>query len=73
MGTKFRGTICPWGQNWLRTICPEGPIYWGPIVGDHMCLGPNVSQPNMVGSKKQDFWPNINILDGNLGICEYDE
>ena len=23
---------------------------------------------NMVGPKKQDFWPNINILDGNLGI-----
>ena len=22
----------------------------------------------MVGPKKQDFWPNINILDGNLGI-----
>ena len=49
-GTKFLGTICPWGQNWLGTVCPEGPINWGPIVGDqmsgdHMCLGPNVSQP----------------------------
>ena len=49
-GTEFLGTICPWGQNWLGTVCPEGPINWGPIVGDqmsgdHMCLGPNVSQP----------------------------
>ena len=49
-GTKFLGTICPWGQNWLETVCPEGPINWGPIVGDqmsgdHMCLGQNVSQP----------------------------
>jgi hypothetical protein len=44
------GTICPWGLNWLGTVCPEGPINWGPIVGDqmsgdHMRLGPNVSQP----------------------------
>ena len=49
-GTEFLGTICPWGLNWLGTVCPEGPINWGPIVGDqmsgdHMCLGPNVSQP----------------------------
>ena len=49
-GTKFLGTICPWGLNWLGTVSPEGPINWGPIVGDqmsgdHMCLGPNVSQP----------------------------
>ena len=49
-GTKFLETICPWGQNWLGTVCPEGPINWGPIVGDHMsgdhmCLEPNVSQP----------------------------
>merc|ERR1719331_1358796 len=48
-GTKFLGTICPWGQNWLGTVCPEGPIKWGSIVGDqmsgdHMCSGPNVSQ-----------------------------
>ena len=39
-----------WGLNWLGTVCPEEPINWGPIVGDqmsgdHMCLGPNVSQP----------------------------
>ena len=50
MGTEFLGTICPWGLNWLGTVCPEGPISWGPIVGDqmsgdHMRLGPNVSQP----------------------------
>ena len=49
-GTEFLGTICPWGLNWLGTVCPEGPINWGPIVGDqmsrdHMCSGPNVSQP----------------------------
>ena len=49
-GTKFLGTICPWGQNWLGTVCPEGPINWGPNVGDqmsgdHMGLGPNVLQP----------------------------
>ena len=52
MGTEFWGTICPWGQYWLETVCPEGPINWGPIVGDqmsadHMCLGPNVSQPTL--------------------------
>ena len=52
-GTKFLGTICPWGQNWLGTVCPEGPINWGLIVGDqmfgdHMCLGPNVSQPQYI-------------------------
>jgi hypothetical protein len=50
MGTEFGGTICPWGPKWLGTICPEGPINLGPIVGDqmsgdHMHLGPNVSQP----------------------------
>ena len=50
MGTEFLGTICPWGLNWLGTVCPEGPINWGPIVGDqmsgdHMRLGSNVSQP----------------------------
>ena len=37
--------------NWLGTVCREGPINWGPIMGDqmsgdHMCLGPNVSQPS---------------------------
>ena len=52
-GTKFLGTICPRGQNWLGTVCPEGPINSGPIVGDqmsrdHMCLGPNVSQPQYI-------------------------
>ena len=50
METEFLGTICPWGLNWLGTVCLEGPINWGPIVGDqmsgdHMRLGPNVSQP----------------------------
>ena len=44
------GTICPGRLNWLVTVCPEGPINWGPVVGDqmsgdHMRLGPNVSQP----------------------------
>ena len=31
------GTICPWTLNWLETVCPEGPINWGSIVGDQMC------------------------------------
>ena len=55
-------TSCPPGQtipiklNWLGTVCPEGPINWGPIVGDqmsgdHMCLGPNVSQPENLPCK----------------------
>ena len=40
----------------MGTICPEGPINWGPIVGDqmfgdHMRLGPNVSQPGVGGNK----------------------
>ena len=26
------GTIRPGGPNWLGTICPEGPINWGPNV-----------------------------------------
>ena len=59
--TKYRlGTICIWGlnfwdhlsmgPNWLGTVCPEGPIIWGPhcgvqMSGDHMRLGPNLSQP----------------------------
>ena len=34
MGTKFLGPVAPWGQNWLGTVCPEGPINWGPILGD---------------------------------------
>ena len=42
-------TICPLGPNWLGTVCPEGPINWGPFVVDqmsgvHMHLGLNVSQ-----------------------------
>ena len=37
-----------WGLNWLGTVCPEGPINWGPIVGDQMSLGPNVSQPDII-------------------------
>ena len=56
MGTEFLGTICPWGQNWLGTVCPEGPNNWGLIVGDqmsgdHICLGPNVSQPGLAYEK----------------------
>ena len=46
MGTKYLGTICLWWPNWLGTVCPEGTINLGPIVGDHMRLEPNVSQPN---------------------------
>ena len=39
------------GLNWLGTVCPEGSVNWEPIVGhqmsgDHMRLGPNVSQTN---------------------------
>ena len=64
MGTKFLGTICPGGQNWLGTVCPEGPINWGPIVGDqmsgdHMRLGPNVSQPVMAFLDCVDFLAKI--------------
>ena len=55
MGTKFLGTICAWGQNWLGTVCPEGPINWGPIVGDQMSgdympFGLNVSQPVFIAN-----------------------
>ena len=45
MGTKLLGTICPWGLNWLGTICLEGPIVGDQMSGDHMRLGPTVSQP----------------------------
>merc|ERR1712051_801471 len=50
MGTELLRTICPWRLNLLGTVCPHGPMNWGPIVrdqmsGDHMCSGPNVSQP----------------------------
>ena len=55
-GQSWLGTICPGGQNWLGTVYPEGPINWGPIVGDqmsgdHMCLGPNVRGPYVFGNK----------------------
>ena len=44
----------------MGTVGPEGPINWGPIVGDqmsrdHMCLGPNVSQPKIVTLFPLDF------------------
>ena len=50
------GTIClgwpnywrPWVHRYLigwASVCPEGPINWGPNVGDHMYFGPNVSKP----------------------------
>ena len=50
-GTKLAGDQIGWGLNWLGTICPGGPIYWGPNLGDQMSgdqmrLGPNVSQPS---------------------------
>ena len=45
MGPKFLRIICPWGLNWLQTVCAEGPINWGQMSGDHMRLRPNVSQP----------------------------
>ena len=51
-GTKFLGTICPWGQN-----C----IGWGPfvqkdqLIGDQLwgtnCGGPNVRGPYVFGTK----------------------
>ena len=29
-----------WGPNWLGTICPGRPIFWGPFVqGDHLFMG----------------------------------
>ena len=31
-GTKFWGTICPWGPNLIGTICPGGTILWGSFV-----------------------------------------
>ena len=67
LGTEFLGTICPWGMNWLATICPEGPINRGPIVGDqmsgdHLGLGPNVSQPRKVPLTKQACDRTSNIL-----------
>ena len=59
-GTKFLGTICLWELNCLGTICPEGPINWEPILGDqmsgdHMRLGPNVTQPIVYFPKTIDF------------------
>ena len=60
------GTICPGGPNWLGTVCPEGPINRGPNVGDqmsgdHMRLGPNVSQP-ILGLKKYLTPKNIQLF-----------
>ena len=45
----------PWGSNWLGAVCPVGAVNWVPIVGgpnvgatgDHVHLGPNVSQPGL--------------------------
>ena len=43
-----RGTGCGdpkiWGLNWLGTICPGVPTFWGPFVhGDRIGWGPFVS------------------------------
>ena len=46
MGTKFLGTICPWGLNMLGTVCPEGTNQLGTNCG-----GSNVRGPYMFGTK----------------------
>ena len=70
MGTKFLGTICPLGLNWLGTVCPEGPINWGPIVGDHMHLGPNASQPRFYMLISGQFIANyLNLRSKLLFVC----
>ena len=72
MKTKFFRTICPWGLNKLGTVYPEGPINWEPIVRgemsrDHMCLGPNVSQPFMFVLRK--FVKTCHELDLKHKLC----
>ena len=38
-----RGTACDdldiWGPNWLGTICPGGPHFWGPFVQGDQIFG----------------------------------
>ena len=68
-GTKFWGINCPWGKNWMGTVCLEGPINWGPIVGDqmsgdHMHFGTNVNVSRM-SPKLLRTYPHIVE---NLGI-----
>ena len=51
-GDQIIGDQIGWGLNWLGTICPGGPSYWGPnwgdqMSGDQMRWGPNASQPYM--------------------------
>ena len=54
-GTKLVGDHLSMGIKFLGTVCPEGPINWGPIVGeqmsgDHMRSGPNVSQSKYIST-----------------------
>ena len=70
-GTKFWGTICPWRPNCLGTVFPEGPINWGPIVGDqmsgdHMRLGPNVLVLHRPVSNKTSDIPAPMLCNENL-------
>ena len=55
-GTKFWGTICPWGPNLLGTICLGGRFYGGrfsrgtgsrgPCVRDQMRRSPKLTKKN---------------------------
>ena len=84
MYERLRHISCPPGQtipiklipldkrspsNWLRTICSEGPI-----IGDHMHLGPNVSQPFCWTSKEKRMSTlciciDLSLVYGAYSIC----
>ena len=50
------GTICPWGLNWLGTIYPEGPIYWGPIVGNQVSGNQCVTAELWCSTRPEGKW-----------------
>ena len=51
-GTKIWGNLLSMGTKLVGTVCPEGQINWGPIVGDQMsgdqmCHSLEFSDPNL--------------------------
>ena len=63
------------GTVFLGTICPEGPINWGPIVGDQMsgdpmCLGTNMSQPKLCEFEKcNSSLENLHKVSTKIAFC----
>ena len=70
-GDQILGDHLSMGIKLVGTVCPEGPINWGPIVGDqmsgdHMRLGPNVSVLHRPVSNKTSDIPAPMLCNENL-------